>query len=151
MINISQHAIIPLGYPSQYGYYNSSGTLINSTSYKYRSLKKSYTFGCNKVYRAVPYSSSYSSLYYGNIRLWDKSFVEPVYSSTVNFNQPNSVFNFNGSYDINSFMTTKDTIYFPILNYPFLIFFKDNTPSVASLSLGNPLSSDVINDEEEMI
>lgn len=142
-MNISQHAIIPLGYPSQIGYYNSTGNLVNSTNYV--CTQKFGTYGCNRFYRSIPVAA------YGNVRGWDNSSVEPVPSANVSLNNQKDIFDFNPSFDNTSFMCTTNSAYSPYVKYPFLVFFKDNSSAVTSLSLGNPFSPDVMEDEEEMI
>lgn len=142
-MNISQHAIIPLGYPVEVGYYNASGEKVDNSSYKCTS--KFGTYGCDKIYRTVPFMA------YGHVRLWDNLSDEPLDSLNVSLNAQKSLFSFNGSYDSASFSTNASSVYSNYVGYPFLIFYKDNTPTLDSLSLGNTFSPDVIEDEEEMI
>lgn len=142
-MNISQHVIIPLGYPVKAGYYQESGVETSSANYKHTSLSP--TCGTNTFLNLLVNRN------YGNIRFFE--IVEGVKEDTVNIsiNTINKKFNFPSSMTEFSYMTNVNSSYINYINYPTFVFFNDNTPVVSSLSLGNSLSSDVINDEEEMI
>ena len=141
-MNISQHAIIPLGYPVRTGYYYVNGTYNSSASYA--SIGLSPQFGMNRAFNCVPSAS------YGVIRNFNVADGELTLGATNSFNVESQVIDVSVR-DVFSFFTQRSTLYNSYMPYVFWLMYKANTPAVTSLSLGNPFSPDVMEDEEEMI
>ena len=137
-MNISQHAIIPLGYPVKVGYYGSNGSYHLTSSY--RCLDLSNLIGCNSAFNCVVLPNNL-----GNLRIFNVSSGELINGFTVDVSS-SSVFSL-PIRTMLSFNTHNSSGYLNYIKYPFLIFFKVNTLAVTSFSLDNSLTSDIIDKE----